>query len=101
MELTSDEAMKQSLRLVRDVSLSMSWNAESFPAEGDGKKEGEEGGGSMPGRLRDLQQRWEIIITNSHWEKLLQRVITTGRRVFCSRSSKLTFCCPRWDNCAR
>lgn len=32
MELTSDDAMKQSLRLVRDVSLSMSWNAESLPA---------------------------------------------------------------------
>lgn len=31
MELTSDEAMKQSLRLVKDVSLSMSWNAESLP----------------------------------------------------------------------
>lgn len=35
MEPTSDDAMKQSLRLVRDVSLSMSWNAESFPAERD------------------------------------------------------------------
>lgn len=35
MELTSDDAMKQSLRLVRDVSLSMSWNAESLPAEGE------------------------------------------------------------------
>lgn len=33
MELTSDDAMKQSLRLVKDVSLSMSWNAESLPAE--------------------------------------------------------------------
>lgn len=33
MELTSDDAMKQSLRLVRDVSLSMSWNAESLPAD--------------------------------------------------------------------
>ncbi|TNN86531.1 hypothetical protein EYF80_003301 [Liparis tanakae] len=33
MEFTSDEAMKQSLRLVRDVSLSMSWNAESLPAK--------------------------------------------------------------------
>lgn len=33
MELTSDDAMKQSLRLVRDVSLSMSWNAESLPGE--------------------------------------------------------------------
>lgn len=32
MELTSDDAMKQSLRLVKDVSLSMSWNAESLPA---------------------------------------------------------------------
>lgn len=32
-ELTSDDAMKQSLRLVKDVSLSMSWNAESLPAE--------------------------------------------------------------------
>lgn len=31
MELTSDDAMKQSLRLVKDVSLSMSWNAESLP----------------------------------------------------------------------
>lgn len=30
---TSDDAMKQSLRLVKDVSLSMSWNAESLPAE--------------------------------------------------------------------
>lgn len=35
MELTSDDAMKQSLRLVKDVSLSMSWNAESLPAERD------------------------------------------------------------------
>lgn len=33
MELTSDDAMKQSLRLVKDVSLSMSWKAESLPAE--------------------------------------------------------------------
>ncbi len=33
MELTSDDAMKQSLRLVKDVSLSMSWNAGSLPAE--------------------------------------------------------------------
>lgn len=33
MELTSDDAMKQSLRLVKDVSLSMSWNAESLPVE--------------------------------------------------------------------
>lgn len=33
MELTSDEAMKQSLRLVRDVSLSMSWRMESLPGE--------------------------------------------------------------------
>ena len=37
MELTSDEAMKQSLRLVKDVSLSMSWNAESLPVERDGR----------------------------------------------------------------
>ncbi len=29
----SDAAMKQSLRLVRDVSLSMSWKIESFPEE--------------------------------------------------------------------
>lgn len=35
MEPTSDDAMKQSLRLVKDVSLSMSWNAESLPAEKD------------------------------------------------------------------
>lgn len=34
MELTSDEAMKQSLRLVKDVSLSMSWRMESLPGEG-------------------------------------------------------------------
>lgn len=33
MELTSDDVMKQSLRLVKDVSLSMSWNTESLPAE--------------------------------------------------------------------
>lgn len=33
MELTSDEAMKQSLRLVKDVSLSMSWRTESLPGE--------------------------------------------------------------------
>ena len=33
MELMSDEAMKQSLRLVKEVSLSMSWNTESFPGE--------------------------------------------------------------------
>lgn len=32
-EPTSDDAMKQSLRLVSDVSLSMSWKAESLPAE--------------------------------------------------------------------
>lgn len=38
MELTSDDAMKQSLRLVKDVSLSMSWNAESLPAERHKKK---------------------------------------------------------------
>lgn len=35
MELTSDDAMKQSLRLVKDVSLSTSWNAESLPVGGD------------------------------------------------------------------
>ncbi len=29
----SDAAMKQSLRLVRDVSLSMSWKIESLPEE--------------------------------------------------------------------
>lgn len=33
MELTSDDAIKQSLRLVKDVSLSMSWKAESLPVE--------------------------------------------------------------------
>lgn len=33
MELTSEDAMKQSLRLVKDVSLSMSWNAESLPVK--------------------------------------------------------------------
>lgn len=44
MELTSDDAMKQSLRLVRDVSLSMSWNAESLPAE-------RQHGGSRQGRV--------------------------------------------------
>lgn len=32
-EPASDEAMKQSLRLVKEVSLSMSWNMESFPVE--------------------------------------------------------------------
>lgn len=40
MELTSDDAMKQSLRLVRDVSLSMSWNAESLPAERERERRG-------------------------------------------------------------
>lgn len=45
MELTSDDAMKQSLRLVRDVSLSMSWNAESLPAE----REREGGTGNRTG----------------------------------------------------
>lgn len=39
MELTSDDAMKQSLRLVKDVSLSMSWNAESLPVRGEREKE--------------------------------------------------------------
>lgn len=35
-ELTSEDAMKQSLRLVRDVSLSMSWRMESLPGERGG-----------------------------------------------------------------
>lgn len=39
MELTSDDAMKQSLRLVKDVSLSMSWNAESLPVNGMREKD--------------------------------------------------------------
>lgn len=45
-EPTSDDAMKQSLRLVSDVSLSMSWKAESLPA---GEREGTGGqvGGVM------------------------------------------------------
>lgn len=34
-EPASEEAMKQSLRLVKEVSLSMSWNMESFPVEND------------------------------------------------------------------
>lgn len=38
MELTSDEPMKQSLRLVKDVSLSMSWSTESLPEEGHDAK---------------------------------------------------------------
>lgn len=37
MELTSVD-MKQSLRLVKDVSLSMSWNAESLPMERGGEQ---------------------------------------------------------------
>lgn len=32
MELTSEEARKQSLKLVKEVSLSISWKMESFPA---------------------------------------------------------------------
>lgn len=35
-EPTSEDAMKQSLRLVRDVSLSMSWRMESLPGGGGG-----------------------------------------------------------------
>lgn len=45
-EPTSDDAMKQSLRLVSDVSLSMSWKAESLPA---GEREGT--GGQVGGVL--------------------------------------------------
>lgn len=34
-----------------------------------------------PSHIPDLQQRWKIIITNSHFEILLLCVITTGRAV--------------------
>ena len=43
MELMSDEAMKQSLRLVKEVSLSMSWNTESFPGRGEREAETQPG----------------------------------------------------------
>lgn len=33
MELTSEEARKQSLRLVNEVSLSISWKMVSFPVK--------------------------------------------------------------------
>lgn len=41
IEPASDEAMKQSLRLVNEVSLSMSWNIESFPVVREKRKQSE------------------------------------------------------------
>lgn len=38
IEPASDEAKKQSLRLVNEVSLSMSWNIESFPVGREKRK---------------------------------------------------------------
>lgn len=78
MELTSVD-MKQSLRLVKDVSLSMSWNAESLPTE----RRGELLEFEKKKMLSDsvLFKCWEIIITNSHFEKWLLCVITIVRTV--------------------
>lgn len=42
-EPTSEEPRKQSLRLVKEVSLSMSWKMESFPGGAEGRQEGGEG----------------------------------------------------------
>lgn len=72
-EPTSEDAMKQSLRLVRDVSLSMSWRMESLPGEGRHRDDRQH-----PSPAPDSQQRWEIRIPNSRFEVLLPRVITTG-----------------------
>lgn len=50
-EPTSEEPRKQSLRLVKEVSLSMSWKMESFPGEQSGRQDGSVGRGSWaPGR---------------------------------------------------
>lgn len=73
-ELTSEDAMKQSLRLVRDVSLSMSWRMESLPGERGGQRDNRQ----HPSPAPDSQQRWEIRIPNSRFEVLPPRVITTG-----------------------
>lgn len=72
-EPTSEDAMKQSLRLVRDVSLSMSWRMESLPGEGRHRDDRQH-----PSPAPDSQQRWEIRIPNSRFEESLPRVITTG-----------------------
>lgn len=52
-EPTSEEPRKQSLRLVKEVSLSMSWKMESFPAGGrrgvrTGVQAGAPGGPACP-----------------------------------------------------
>lgn len=50
-EPTSEEPRKQSLRLVKEVSLSMSWKMESFPGEQRGRQHWGGGRGSW-GRCR-------------------------------------------------
>ncbi len=48
-EPTSEEPRKQSLRLVKEVSLSMSWKMESFPGGQRGHQHRGAGGGSGQG----------------------------------------------------